>query len=208
VGRKVKTRTQNISILVVVEGNTEQIYFNQLRGYERMPGVSVIPKLSKSSSPYYVLKLAIEAQKEDIYDEIWCVFDRDVLDQHKPKDFDAKYTEALSSGIRFAESFPCFEVWYLLHYVMPQRYYPDGASVIADLCRHIDGYCKDTRWLSRNDLYAMLKPFQKKAIENSEILSDGAQKTPDPNATSSEIFSLVESILEHSSGKKRSRYRS
>lgn len=193
--RTTKTRKQNITALLVVEGETEQIYLSQLRGYERLTGINVVPKMAKRSSPYYVINYALEAYDEGVYDVIWCVFDRDVLDQTRPKDFDKVYEKALRKGIRFAESLPCFEVWFLLHYIIPSKYYLNGKAVESELCRYVQGYCKETQWLRRSELYAVLKQFQPIALANAKQLSTINQQTPDPTATFSDVFTLIESIL-------------
>lgn len=193
--RITRTRKANQTVLLVVEGETEQVYFTQLRGYERLPGVNVIPKMAKSSSPYYVLKYALDASKDNAFDVIWCVFDCDVLDHTRPKDFDEIYDRAKRKGIRFAESLPCFEVWFLLHYVVPSKYYPNSHAVETDLCQHLKGYCKETEWLRRSELYAILKKYQPIAIDNSKALTAANQQTHDPNATFSDVFTLIESIL-------------
>jgi hypothetical protein len=193
--RTTKTRKQNTTVLLVVEGETEQIYFSQLRGYERLAGINVVPKLAKRSSPKYVLESALDASADGVYDSIWCVFDRDVLALTKPKDFDQLYKAAKKAGVMFAESLPCFEVWFLLHYIIPSRNYPNGHAVEVELCRHLEGYCKETQWLRRSELYVILKQFQPIAIANAKQLSAVNQQTPDPTATFSDVFTLIESIL-------------
>lgn len=193
--RKTKTKKQNITILLIVEGETEQIYFSQLRSYERLTGINVVPKLAKRSSPYYNMKYALDASKEGIYNAICCVFDRDVLDQARPKDFDKVYKDAKKAGILFAESLPCFEVWFLLHFIIPQKYYPNSNAVEAELCRYLQGYCKETHWLRRSEIYATLKQYQSTALVNSKKLITGNQKTTDLDATFSEVSTLIESIL-------------
>jgi hypothetical protein len=48
--------------------------------------------------------------RDDGFDEIWCVFDRD---EHP--DVARAIREARDSGVRAALSSPCFELWLLLH---------------------------------------------------------------------------------------------
>lgn len=193
--RLTKTRKTNPTVLVIVEGETEQVYFSQLRGYERLAGITVIPKMAKRSSPYYVVKQAIEAINDEAFDMIWCVFDRDVLSNTKPADFDEIYREAKRKDIRFAESLPCFEVWFLMHFVIPSKYYSNAHAVESELCQHIKGYCKETEWLRRSELYAILKQYQLTAISNSKTVSATNRMSPDPNATFSDVVTLIESIL-------------
>ncbi len=193
--RKTKTRKQNITILLIVEGETEQIYFSQLRSYERLTGINVVPKLAKRSSPYYNMKYALDASVDDVYDAIWCVFDLDIIDQTKPKDYDELYKDCKKAGILFAESLPCFEVWFLLHFIIPRKYYQNSNAVEAELCRFLQGYCKEAQWLRRSEIYAILKQHQPTALANSKKIMTVNQKTPDPDAAFSEVYKLVESIL-------------
>jgi hypothetical protein len=141
------------------------------------------------------MKYALDASAEGVYDAIWCVFDRDVLDQTKPKDFDEVYNNARKKGVLFAESLPCFEVWFLLHYIIPSRNYPNGHAVEVELCQHLEGYCKETQWLRRSEIYKILKKFQPIALANAKQLTASNQQTPDPTATFSDVFTLIESIL-------------
>lgn len=193
--RKVKSKDQIKTILVLVEGKTEQIYFSQLRGYEYLVGLNLQPKLAKQSNPYHILKSALAAKEEDVYDFIWCVFDKDILHKTKPKDFDQLYAKAIRKNINFAESLPCFEVWFLLHFVLPKRFYTNAKSVENELCEHLKGYCKDTKWLQESKIYNILKEHQSTAIENSKVLSKNNRQNHNPKATFSNIYKLVESIL-------------
>jgi len=195
VARRIQPRKQNTTILLLVEGETEQIYFSQLRSFERLAGITVIPKLAKRSSPIHIMKEAINAFDVDAYDFVWCVFDRDVLDATKPADFDEVYHQAKAMGIRFAESLPCFEVWFLLHFSVPSKYYANASAVENELCRHLQGYCKETWWLRRSELYGSLKQFQSTAIDNAKKIVEVNTRNPDPNATFSEVYTLIESIL-------------
>src|SRR5690554_2365163 len=192
--RKVKTKDQFKTILVLVEGKTEQIYFSQLRSYEYLVGLNLQPKLAKQSNPYHILKAALAAKEENVYDFIWCVFDKDILDKTKPKDFDQLYETALRENINFAESLPCFEVWLLLHFVLPKRFYTNPKNVESELCEHLKGYCKDTKWLQKSKIYDILKIHQSKAIENSKALSKTNNQNPNLKATFSNVYKLVENI--------------
>ena len=67
------------TILLIVEGYTEKIYFSQMKFVENNQNVTIIPRMAKHSSLVTILETAIKEAKEKIYDSIWCVFDRDVL---------------------------------------------------------------------------------------------------------------------------------
>jgi hypothetical protein len=168
--RKIQTRKANKTILIIVEGYTEQIYFNQLRVFERIPGVTIIPKIAKHSAPFHIIQQSVNALKEDIYDYIWCVFDCDTPG-NKMEKFQKPYHEAIKKGIYFAESMPCFEVWFFLHFAIPKGYYQDQNDLIMDLQKYISGYNKKQEWLIKKGIYTFLKPHQKQAIQNTSSLS-------------------------------------
>ena len=101
---------------------------------ENNQNVTIIPRMAKHSSLITILETAIKEAKENIYDAIWCVFDRDVLlATGISKDLEQKFNEAKHLDIQFADSLPAFEIWFLLHYVLPKQYYKNQAELINEL---------------------------------------------------------------------------
>lgn len=80
-----------------------------------------------------------EARKgnEVDYDEVWCVFDRDTH-----TDFDEALLLAKKSRICVAFSVPCFEIWYLLHFVYTTRPFQNYDELEPVLKEHIPHYDK------------------------------------------------------------------
>ena len=156
------------TILLIVEGYTEKIYFSQMKFVENNQNVTIIPRMAKHSSLVTILETAIKEAKEKIYDSIWCVFDRDVLlSTGSSKELELKFNEANRLNIQFADSLPAFEIWFLLHYVLPKQYYKNQDELINELEKYIKNYSKDVNWLSRENLYIKLKPLVSKAIQNN-----------------------------------------
>lgn len=197
--RKVNTKLQKKTILLVVEGATEQKYFLQLKNYERLQGINIIPKLPKHSSPTHIMNEAIKNFDDDLYDSVWCVFDRDVCKDNLPKDFESVYQKATKIGIRFAESLPCFEVWFLLHYMIPNRHYETCKDVEIQLCKKIKGYCKESKWLERSQIYKILKEYQPNAIKNAKRVEQNNNDSETFNATFTNVHKLIEYTLGNSS---------
>lgn len=128
----------------------------------------IIPRMAKHSSLVTILETAIKEAKEKIYDAIWCVFDRDVLlSTGSSKGLEMKFNEANRLDIQFADSLPAFEIWFLLHYVLPKQYYKNQDELINELQKYINNYSKDVNWLSRENLYIKLKPLVSNAIQNN-----------------------------------------
>jgi hypothetical protein len=101
----------------------------------------------------------------------------------------------VKAGILFAESFPCFEVWFLAHYVLPQKYYPNQNPVIQELQDHINGYCKELHWFRRSDLYSLLKTNQERAIERANKLLKQYEDTHDTKVTRTTVLNLIIKLL-------------
>ena len=54
--RKTNKIQSHATILLVLEGQTEQFYFSEMRIVERIPGITIIPKMAQHSDLYHVLK--------------------------------------------------------------------------------------------------------------------------------------------------------
>lgn len=185
------------TILLIVEGYTEKIYFSQMKFVENNQNVTIIPRMAKHSSLITILETAIKEAKEKIYDAIWCVFDRDVLlATGISKDLEQKFNEAKRFDIQFADSLPAFEIWFLLHYVLPKQYYKNQDELITELQKHINNYNKDINWLSKENLYVKLKPLVLNAIGNNIKLEQRNLSYQTNETSMCNVYKLIKSILE------------
>ena len=185
------------TILLIVEGYTEKIYFSQMKFIENNQNVTIIPRMAKHSSLITILDTAIKGAKEKIYDAIWCVFDRDVLlSTGCSKELELKLMEAKHVNIQFADSLPAFEIWFLLHYVLPKPYYKNQDELIAELQKHISNYTNDINWLSKENLYVKLKPFILCAIDNNIKLEKRNLSNQTNDNSMCNVYRLIKSILE------------
>ena len=112
----------NKNILVVCEGVTEESYINWYRNKCRSKLVKVKIADNNYSTPRELVNFAKELQLENrreskksnnifvVYDEIWCVFDRD-----KHPYFENAIQKAKANDLKLAISVPCFELWLYLH---------------------------------------------------------------------------------------------
>ncbi|MEK4228527.1 RloB family protein [Solibacillus sp. FSL H8-0538] len=100
------------TILIYCEGETERIYFEQMKILKRSKMVSVKIKNVKRSA----LKLAQHAYRDSSYqpfDEVWVVFDKDDLTEkqlEEVNDFCERHE------ILIAYTNEAFELWLLLHF--------------------------------------------------------------------------------------------
>jgi hypothetical protein len=163
--RKVNTRRMNITYLILVEGSTELIYLQNLKDACRRFGFTVRLQKAKHGNPASLVEEAVKEYEKGVYQKVWCVYDCDVLFHDKAERFDSVYQIALKQGIQFAESMPCIEVWFILHFKKPRNFYNNANVVIADLKKHIPQYSKNQDWQARN-LYNSLKEHTEQALTN------------------------------------------
>ena len=80
--RKTGTIKSNKTLLLVVEGETEYKYFNELKQSKKIKGVTVIVAQAPHSQLESIFKTALSAQESKVYDSIWCVYDNDVVSEN------------------------------------------------------------------------------------------------------------------------------
>jgi hypothetical protein len=116
------------SILVVTEGdNAEPVYFDAIRRVFASTAIELVPHGAGRGDPRKLTEAALRYRKErrkqarnkelsisqlEDFDQIWIVFDTDVLKPDKRNDGIAY---AMRQGVKVASSEPCFEYWLLLH---------------------------------------------------------------------------------------------
>jgi hypothetical protein len=184
------------TILIIVEGYTEKIYFSQMKSVERIQGVTIIPRLAKHSSLISILDTAIKEYKENVYDSIWCVFDRDtLLSNTVSNELKVKFEQALSLGIKFADSLPAFEIWFLLHFELPKKYYKNQEALIRELKYHIQDYDKNSDWFIKTNLYIMLRNLLDIAKSNSKILEKRNLESFDSNASMCNVYRIFDEVI-------------
>jgi len=114
-GYRVETIPMNKSILIVCEGQTEELYFKSFP----VLGVRVDAVNLKGQSKLKMVESTQEILNSSAiaYDEIWCVFDMDVRrGEDEYSDFDNAIHQAESLGFKVAYSNDAFELWFYLHF--------------------------------------------------------------------------------------------
>jgi len=104
-------------VLIVCEGEkTEPYYFNELKDHYRLSTANISVTPASGSDPLSIVHTAksIKAdatRQRNPYDRVYCVFDRD---EHA--NFEAACQQMADARLDSARSWPCFEVWLLLHF--------------------------------------------------------------------------------------------
>ena len=109
--RKVDTREVRQRFLIVCEGEkTEPNYF---RSFRVPKDVAEIDVQGLGENPSKLVQSAKELKKQEDYDQVWCVFDRD---SWTIEDFNNAIKNANAEGFKVAYSNEAFELWYVLHF--------------------------------------------------------------------------------------------
>lgn len=198
--RAKKNKPVKNNLLLVIEGTTEKIYFERLKGLERYATLRIKPDLPKHSNLQSLLEYAIKEQKSGVYDYVWLVFDRDILlTQNLPKttlDLISNPKKLKEQGIDVADSMPCFEIWFLLHFCLPKMIYQNQDKLIDELCKYIPDYCKKQEWLDKNDIYAKLKSNLNIALQNAKQLRKRKEASDSAEYSMCNVDLLIEKIQE------------
>ena len=172
------TRTVNQRVLILCEGSvTEPQYFNALKSdksnSDKLSALRIIVHNSKFTSAKELVDEALELKKNaareyNEYNAIWVVVDRDNYTKH-----DEAFKRASDTKIHIAFSSPCFEFWFLLHFVYSTAPHSSFESLNKVLKTHLPDYEKTS------EIYHVLKSHQNKAIEHSKKIRTHHSNTSD-----------------------------
>ncbi|NOY70235.1 MAG: RloB domain-containing protein [Deltaproteobacteria bacterium] len=188
-------------VLIVCEGGkTEPAYFTELIKDLRLNSANV--RISgQGADPLSVVDFAIaefrkELKKEQKFDRVYCVFDRDRHTTYHAAMDKVKHTRLGRGGkILAVPSIPCFEFWLLLHFIYTTRPFnaPAGDSICfkvgKELEKHLPGYRKGDR-----NVFAKLRGKLDNAIANARRLEQFHQTSGTDNP-STRVYCLVEYLL-------------
>ena len=201
------------SILIVTEGvNTEPTYFDALKYAFASPSVELVAYGAGRGDPRSLADAALAYQKKrrkdardkklsisqlEDFDEIWIVFDTDVLKPDKRNDGIAY---AKRKGLKVAYSQPCFEYWLLLH--SAEAYTTAAISQCADVTPYLEkaynwrGYDKNKEASKKLIAPLVTKENVKNAVEASQRVRrhHSDVSTPFPANPSTKVDLIIETI--------------
>ena len=196
-------------ILIVGEGReTETNYFHGLKNKDEVSTVfALIIKQGHGGSPEGVVRQAVEYKKREehrdrerkrinAYDEVWCL-----LDVESPDNLES-LTRAIAlardNGILICLSNPCFEVWFLLHFVKTGRHYNDSGAVVRDLSILWQRPFGNEYRKSDQRIYKSMSSRTLEAIQNAQWVlekhHEGKENALDCNS-STDVYRLVKFLL-------------
>ena len=193
-------RRYNQYLLIVTEGSkTEPLYFTEMINFERLYSawIEVTPG-EYGNNPMSVINYALDRKKENKlenkrhgepkYDAIYCVIDRD---DHP--NFNDAYIKGISNGLKIIRSIPCFEIWFLLHFIYSTKIYVKRNNLYRTLRKFIPNYAKGKSCF--NQLWAKKDTALKNAIllvQAQRAITDIVNEHPNPFT---EVHILVNDLL-------------
>lgn len=199
--RQKREKPQKPRYLIVCEGQvTEPNYFIGMRNVERLPTTHVkVCGEECGSDPLSVAEYAYsvyDEEKLDRFDRVFCVIDRDGHATFKAAETRVKALREQGVPIELVVSWPCFEYWILLHYQYRRSpYYPTRGRSSCDAVgseirrKHDRTYNK-----VQDDIYAVLRPRQAKALEHAAKAFADAEATGEKNPCT-QVHELVAALL-------------
>ena len=190
------------SVAIVGDGLSEKLYFDQLKDYENIQGLQVateLPNKSGKGGAFVRVFNKAEDLKDRGYDIVYCLIDMDaVYHQEKFQDYQAARKNAERKRITVIECNPCFEIWFLLHYVRTGKLMENCEFTSNRIKEETDmsDYQKGRDYYIRKQIYAFLKDkMQTGAVLNAKWLE--SQQSPDQSRQfpRCEIFRVIDFLL-------------
>lgn len=183
--RKVDTREVKQRFLIVCEGEkTEPNYF---RSFRVPKDVIEIDIKGFGENPSKLVKRAEELQKEEEYDQVWCVFDRD---SWTPQDFNNAIKNAKHRKFKVAYSNESFELWYILHF----QFLNTGISR-NNYMNKLNKFLNNKYQKNSETIYEELLEKQPTAIKNAEkLLKQYQDQDPEKDNPSTTVHLLVQEL--------------
>jgi len=193
-------RKEHNKMVIVCEGETEIIYFNNYKSCVRKE-LEIKTPSTNDTDPLSLVDFAISqidrfglSFKDG--DSIWCVFDCDINNDKQTKDrqIASAKKKAIKKKINVCLSNPSFELWFLLHFDrLPGDSILTKEILLNRLSNKIPDYKKTTNY------FEILSPKTKDACENSKFLVEfhecnGSEIICVDSNPSTLVFKIIEDI--------------
>lgn len=179
--RKTKViRKAHPTFAIVVEGECELWYFQMLKRNERHLRVNIEPKIPQRKSLEEQFTMVVNLSED--YSRVFWIIDLDVVlsasnaakrGVKTPMQVLKEYSEKVTShypNVTIIINNPCLEYWFLIHFVYSSRIFGNCGAVEKELKKAFPGYTKSKGFFTKDghDIYSMLKPHLKTAIQHSK----------------------------------------
>lgn len=141
---------------------------------------------------------AIDLKKQG-FDEVFCLVDMDVVHKEYKLPKYLKERERMQKmGITVLECNPCFEVWFLLHFMQYAKLSTHCDEISRKICRdtELKDYSKDENYFRRKDLYQTLRNrLLSDAIPNAEWLEKQQSLEKRHSFPRCEVYKILSVLL-------------
>lgn len=186
-------------ILIVCEGkNTEPTYFRKFKLTN-----ATIKAVGEGYNTLSLVNRATQLAKEDDYNQVWCVFDKDDFPN---KNFNDAIFMAEREGFHVAYSNQAFEYWLILHFENHQG----GAMHRNDYCDKLNKYLEafgvkydcDSKGITDEIFDVLVSKLEHNPITRQKlayrrakrILENYDNKSPAREESSTKVHLLIEEI--------------
>lgn len=150
--RKKKDKIKRIiTVLLIVEGNTEKKLFDYINQQQKNINFTV---KCVGTGEYHEIKkkLEIELKRNNTYDKIFCIFDGDLIDKSL-KNFEDNILKMIKYNAEIICSYRCIENWLLYFFDNFSTGSTDSNAVKTRLIRVSDGKYKNETDFDENFFY-------------------------------------------------------
>lgn len=170
-----RPQQQRYTVAIVGDGQTERIYFSDVRDTDRPSNLAIFPDYPRKIGNYQgVLNRAISLSEH--YSRVYALIDMDtVIRGNQQVAYNQAKNAAQAVGVIVLENNPCFEIWLLLHFLHTGRLFNNCNEVSTGLRRNgrIPNYDKSEKFLLNARLYKTYKDrIQQFAIPNAILLEN------------------------------------
>ncbi len=196
--RRGRPRFIKRTILIVCESSeTEPNYFRELQKRDLdTDRIALTIRKKATGCPEKTVRQAIiwQEQREDKYDEVWCVLD--VEDTQNRAALDKAISLAdLHDDIELCLSNPSFEVWFLAHFVRISREFENADAVISKLNTYWKKVSKDDYSKTDARIYERISDRTSKAVKNAKHVRERTSDSTADCNSSTDVCKLVQSLL-------------
>lgn len=166
--RKRNYKSTRSDILIMTAGEDEALFFSQMRRDCRYSNLTVRNIDDSIDSLEKMIKLTARMKKDEDFDQAWCLFNPDDL-EISPYDVYECTKIAESKKISLAHSNPGIELWYYLHFAIPQMPFVTREKAAQALRTFVPDYRIGSRYLKEvnKELYLTLFPQKAQAFINA-----------------------------------------
>ncbi|MDF5709070.1 MAG: RloB family protein [Nostoc sp. S4] len=203
--RRLGNKKSRDNFLIVVEGQeTEYNYFNSLKHDLKLSTTDIRIVSASGGDPLKIIDKAcslveenkLESQKGSKleFEHVFCVFDND----NKIEIFKQALLKAKDNNFVSITSIPCFEFWFLLHYV----YTTAPLSHYKELCPRLEAEMRKAGVLNKREtydksdvtLYKKFKPYLENALTNAMKLQLDRPNEDSCTNPSTKVHILVQQL--------------